>query len=310
MKQGFAFRLWVAVLLTTSLTACAGLKEYKAAQESFNQGASLEMSQRNNQMRTSLPASPDLEKMFPSAAQPNPTLKPDHYYRTAYDQINKALKSSPKLKSSDVLGEALVIKSLACWKLKKYDESREASRNAAEELSMEQDAGARDKALMAAMSGLIAIDLAYDTLVKMNELLRSKAEHPQQTSTEQAMAIYDRGRMNFEEFVFSRQVSRNSIWQGIQIIDEAKTKAEPSHEIQRYLLMAQLSGFKSWTDALEAIDNTAKRLGAKRNDAVKGWIEGQKDFYRTTRNTYLEKLALLAPNGKTDPMYLSWEKIL
>lgn len=311
MKQRFVFQFFAAIALFVTATGCAGLKDYKNAQDAFNLGANLEMKQRTQAAATDLPASPDLEKMFPSSVEPDLSLKPVAYYQSAYDQVTKALKSSDKLKSSDVLGEALAIKSLAAWKLKKYEEAREAAKAASAELDAEQDAGARDKALMAAMSGLIAIDLAHDTILKMNQLLLAKAEHPEQVTPEQAAALYEQSKMHFEQFVFSRQISRNAIWQGIQTIDEAKMKAEPTHEIQRYLLMAQLAGLKNWTDALNAIDTAAKRLRVKStNNAAKDWIESQKTFYRTTRDGYLGKLPALIPGGKNDPVFLGWEKIL
>lgn len=311
MKQRLIHQLFASLALLIALTGCAGLKDYKNAQNAFNLGANLEMKQRAKTPDADLPVSPDLEKMFPSSTEPDMSLKPDVYYQSAYEQVSKALKNSDKLKSSDVLGEALAIKALASWKLKKYEEAREAAKASSAELETEQDAGARDKALMAAVAGLIAVDLAHDTIVKMNQLLLAKAEQPESVSPEQALALYEQSKMHFEQFVFSRQIARNSIWQGILTIDDAKMKAEPTHEIQRYLLMAQLAGLKNWTDALNAIDTAAKRLGVKRsNNAAKDWIEGQKTFYRTTRDGYLGKLAGLIPGGKNDPIFLSWEKIL
>ncbi|MFM9949384.1 MAG: hypothetical protein ACKV1O_15720 [Saprospiraceae bacterium] len=310
MKQRVVFQVFIAIALFVTATGCAALKEYKKAQDSFNLGASLEMKQRTAQAN-GLPASADLIDFFPTSGQPDMSLKPASYYQNAYDQVVKALKASEKLKSSDVLGEALSIKALAAWKLGKYEEAREAAKAAGAELEMEPDAGARDKALMAAMGGVIAIDLAHDTISKMNKTLLDAAQKPENFTKEKASELYEQSKMHFEQFVFSRQISRNSIWQGIETIDEAKMKAEPTHEIQRYLLMAQLSGLKNWTDALNAIDTAAKRLGVKSsNNAAKDWIEGQKSFYRTTRDGYLEKLAGLIPGGKTAPVYLSWEKIL
>lgn len=311
MKQRFVFQFFIAIVLFVTATGCAGLKDYKNAQDAFNLGANLEMKQREKAATNDLPASPDLEVLFPTSGQPDMSLKPASYYQNAYDQANKALKVSEKLKSSDVLGEALSIKALAAWKLGKYEEAREAAKAAGAELEMEPDAGARDKALMAAMGGIIAIDLAHDTISKMNKILLDAAQKPENFTKEQAAALYEQAKMHFEQFVFSRQISRNSLWQGIQTIDEAKVKAEPTHEIQRYLLMAQLSGLKNWTDALNAIDTAAKRLGVKStNNAAKDWIESQKSFYRTTRDGYLEKLAGLIQGGKNTPGYLSWEKIL
>ncbi|MDZ4682527.1 MAG: hypothetical protein SH848_18685 [Saprospiraceae bacterium] len=311
MKQRFVFQFFIAIALFVAATGCVALKEYKKAQNAFNLGASLEMKQRTASSANDLPASPDLEILFPTTGQPDMSLKPASYYQNAYDQVTKALKVSGKLKSSDVLGEALAIKALAAWKLKKYEEAREAAKVAGAELEIEPDAGARDKALMAAMGGLIAIDLAHDSISKMNKILLDAAQKPENVTKEQATALYEQAKMHFEQFVFSRQISRNSLWQGIQTIDEAKMKAEPTHDIQRYLLMAQLSGLKNWTDALNAIDTAAKRLGVKSsNNAAKGWIEDQKSFYRTTRDGYLGKLAGLIPGGKNAPVYLSWEKIL
>ncbi|NUO00915.1 MAG: hypothetical protein HUU01_09915 [Saprospiraceae bacterium] len=311
MKQPSLFQLLVAIALLLTAPGCAGLKDYNAAQNSFNLGAKLEMKQRAKQATSDLPASPELEKMFPSSGEPDMNLKPDTYYQSAYDQATKALKASEKLKSNDVLGEALAIKSLSAWKLKKFEEARESAKAASAALETEQEAGARDKALMASMAGLIAIDVAHDTISKMNTLLLTKADQAESVSAEQGLALYEQAKMHFEQFVFSRQISRNSLWQGIQTIDEAKTKAESGHEIQRYLLMAQLAGLKNWSDALSAIDTTAKRLGVKRsNNAAKDWIEGQKTFYQTTRDGYLDKLAGLIPGGKSAPVFLSWEKIL
>ncbi len=310
MKQRVVFQFFIAIALFVTATGCAGLKEYKKAQDAFNLGASLEMKQRTGQAND-LPASADLIDFFPTSGQPDMNLKPASYYQSAYEQVNKALKATEKLKSNEVLGEALSIKALAAWKLGKYEEAREAAKAAGAELEKEPDAGARDKALMAATGGLIAIDMAHDTISKMNKTLLDAAQKPENFTKEQATELYEQSKMHFEQFVFSRQISRNSIWQGIQTIDEAKMKAEPTHEIQRYLLMAQLSGLKNWTDALNAIDTAAKRLGVKSsNNAAKDWIEGQKSFYRTTRDGYLEKLAGLIPGGKTAPVYVSWEKIL
>lgn len=310
MKQRFVFQLFVAIALFITATGCVALKEYKKAQDSFNLGANLEMKQRTAP-GNDLPVSVDLIDLFPTSGQPDMSLKPASYYQSAYDQVTKALKASDKLKSNDVLGEALAIKALAAWKLGKYEEAREAAKAAGAELEMEPDAGARDKALMAATGGLIAIDLAHDTIVKMNKVLLDAAQKPENFTKEQATALYEQAKMHFEQFVFSRQISRNSLWQGIETIDEAKMKAEPTHEIQRYLLMAQLSGLKNWTDALNAIDTAAKRLGVKStNNAAKDWIESQKSFYRTTRDGYLAKLAGLIPGGKNAPVFLSWEKIL
>jgi len=311
MKQRLVFQFFVAIALFVAATGCVALKEYKKAQDSFNLGANLEMKQRAASSATDLPASPDLEVLFPTTGQPDMSLKPASYYQNAYDQVSKALNTKDKLKSNDVLGEALAIKALAAWKLGKYEEARETAKAAGAELEMEPDAGARDKALMAAMGGLIAIDLAHDTITKMNKILLDAAQKPENMNAEQAAALYEQSKMHFEQFVFSRQISRNSLWQGIETIDEAKMKAEPTHDIQRYLLMAQLAGLKNWTDALNAIDTAAKRLKVKTtNNAAKDWIESQKSFYRTTRDGYLAKLAGLIPGGKTAPVYLSWEKIL
>jgi len=308
MKQRLAFQFFAAIALLVFASGCAGLKEYQNAQNAFNLGATLEMKQRTAPA-PDLPPSPDLETLFPASGQPDMSQKPESYYRNAYDQATKALKNSDKLKSNDVLGEALSIKALASWKLNKYEEAREAAKAAGAAFEVEQEAGPRDKALMAAVSGLIAIDLAYDTILTMNKNLTEKAERPESVTPEQATALYEQAKMHFEQFVFSRQISRNSLWQGIQTIDEAKTKAEPTHEIQRYLLMAQLAGLKNWTDALSAIDSAARRLRVKSsNAAAKDWIEGQTKFYRDTRDAYLEKLALMV--GKNSPVYLQWAKIL
>jgi len=310
MKQRFVFQIFAIIFIAIAGTGCAGLKDYQKAQNSFNQGATLEMNIRAKSVSTELPASPDLERMFPAATPPDPSSRPEAYYNGAYAQVNKALTKSSKLKSNDVLGEALTIKSLCEWKLKKYNEACETAKSAAAELDMEQETAARDKVLMAALSGLVAIDLAHDTIVKMRKLLLDTAENPDRMSPEQALALYEQSKMHFEEFVFSRQISRNSIWQGIQTLDDAKMKGESTHPIQRYLLLSQLAGLKNWTDALDAIDTAARRLGVKRtNAAAKDWIEGQKEFYRTTRDGYLAKLATLL-GSKTEQAYLDWERIL
>lgn len=151
---------------------------------------------------------------------------PDNWYQLAYSNVKKALQNTPSLERDSLLGMAYSLKALCEWKLQKY-QLAEISRKAA--LNRIKTAN-RNYALMTALPDLIHMDVTTAALKQTFLNINPQGEQ-----------IIHFFQTYFPEGKQWKHI-KNAM---LQTPDEKATLI--------YLVQAQLSGLKSWSDALDGL---------------------------------------------------------
>ena len=151
MLKNLVFRLLLFFFVAGTLSGCSYLKEFQAAQDSFNVAAEMD----------------NLSKFSPNSSAnvgnlPVTVGGARASYSLAYEHISKILNdgNKAKLRKDGLLGTALTIKALCEWKLK-MDGATATASEALEVLKADSSVQARDLAVLTALPGLIKADQAY-----------------------------------------------------------------------------------------------------------------------------------------------------
>ena len=201
--------LLVCVVLTSVLIAsgCGTVNHLREAQDAFNQAAAAD-----NKLKTD-PLGLDItgETFVTLSVMRNSG------YATAVNSLNKlTAQDIQHLKKDRLWGNVLTLKAMAQWRLGNYDEARETVDEAAR--LPEKQLHPRDRALIAALPGLIRIDEAFNKIYRQ--------ELPAQKTKEEY----------FKEI-------KDLIDSGVNEIGKARKLAHKDHPVQGYLIQAQLAGY-------------------------------------------------------------------
>jgi hypothetical protein len=207
---GFGSALFSLALAAVLTVGCASVNRLREAQDSFNQAASAENAARFD-------------------ANPSDTTASLVSARSGYAS---ALLSLAKIESKDqaslqhdgLWGAALSLKSLCQWRLSQYEQalvSVEQARN-----SGTNQIHPRDRALLAALPGLIKVDQAYSKILNQAPLADVKD-----------LLVGDNG--------------------AVANLQAARALVDKDHPVQIYLIQGQLAAYRNYTVALDRLDNHA-----------------------------------------------------
>lgn len=300
-------RLLPLVIISLLFSACAQLIEFDTAQSSFSKGAEIE----NRQLFTSnLTNAEDNSLDISSSVQQEMTsLTPEFYYSRAYAAINKAIKKSAELKKDGLLGNAMALKALCEWKLKKYADARLSALEAHTTLSADQVPSPRDRAVMTALGGFIENDLAYVALNNLEQKVNTQLTSASLSGMEAAQ-IYDDIKAFYSQYIRTGDQTAN-IEKAVKIIESAKQEAPSTHPIQSYLIMSQLVCMKNWSDALSITSDLIKKIGLNDGESsAQKWWQAEVEKYVNAKDKYLKELSTKVPDGEGNTLYQEWKKIL
>ncbi len=204
---------------------------------------------------------------------------PDNWYQLAYSNVKKALQNSTSLERDSLLGLAYSLKALCEWKLKKY-ELVEISRKAALNRIHTPN---RNYALMTALPDLITIDQTATAL--------------RQTFPN----IHPKGDLIIP--FFEKHFPEGHHWPHIE---SAILQTQEEKATLIYLLQAQLSGLKGWSDALDELKQYM--------DAGNSYPNVLREIFAHQYQQYLEEKAQAMDLLKGDPslreIYAYWNVLL
>lgn len=275
--------LLTGISLCLLVSSCAHLSYLDAAQDSFNQGATLD-----NEMRFSTSTSP--------------TISPAFHYNRAYVSVNKALKSGgdKKLEKDHLLGHALSLKALCEWKLGQHELAAQSCNQAKGRflaLSKEGIKMPRDLVLMKALPSIIAID----TIAQSYFAFRNSWES---THFDKCLEFY-------QSHIFKPEGQAALLQNALDHIEELKKETTNNAELYAYLVMVQLSGLKTWNGSLSLIfERGISKLSISEQIRIKEEILNEKqEFFNTRRGELLEELeSTLAGEGALKDKIISYWK--
>jgi len=301
MKQ-MPFLLLLFVLLANS---CAQLNYLNDAQDIFNQGASLENQQTLSKFTT---VETDLNALQDLSSSRLSSLSPASYYSLAYAEVKNALEKEAKLREDGVLGSALTLKALCEWKLELYAEASRSAQSALRAIEAGPVTLTRDQAVMTALDGLMDIDQAYTSFQALQTSVTTELRGP--ISTMDLLPLFDKVKAHYEENIRGTD-GQGRISKGLRVIDRGRQTAAPGHEVQTYLIFAQLAGLKTWLDELDHINQLLQNFQQGREgSSLRAWFDTEKESYRTEKERYLQRLESVLPQGQEDPVYQQWSTLL
>ena len=268
MNTNYYWRTFFLLSILIFFSSCTHLLHLDRAQSAFNQGATIENSQRFGMSK--------LENS--NAAQINQAVEkdltstsPEFYYTIANAEIDKAIAKKGQLKNDNVLGSAYTLKALCEWKLDQYTDAVNTANLALTELESSNVNLPRDKAVMTALRGLVANDIAFDSLGALKVHLDSTITEDTHKDTAVANAIFKEAQRHYQKFIFnnsalldttntltkeelasqylnrmkkSNAAPKANIQLALYILEKAQAKAGAGHPSEIYFFMSQLAGVK------------------------------------------------------------------
>jgi tetratricopeptide (TPR) repeat protein len=293
------------LLLPFFFLGCAQLNHLDRAQDAFSKGAEIE----TQNMYVGAPTDSRSLDISQSIQQEVTNLSPHFFYSQAYAEIRKALDNEKSLQADGVYGNALALKALCEWKLKRYGEARLTAEAAQNALRQSSPPSTRDLAVMNALEGFIENDLAYSALEALNTDIRAKMAAGAVSGTE-AQQLFNNILIYYRTNIFDL-VGEARIEKAIGIIRSAKREVSSNHPIQTYLIMSQLVCVKNWSDALSDIDILLKELGlGASNTQARQWWNTEAERYITQKNEFLNELSAALPDGAQNRIYKEWLLLL
>ena len=279
LNRSYATILLILAGLVCALSSCITLNYLDNAQDSFSKGA-------------------ELENLSTFTTETFTNVSPNSYYILAYSQVKEALKNTDQLRQDTLLGNAYSIKALCEWKLKRYLQARVSANQALAEFKRYEAAGIfmhRDKAVMRALGGLIEIDQVNDTLY----------QHFGGDNIDPMAA-----KEFFLRFVHdAKEENTSNIESALTTIEMAKKDVRPTHGVQVYFLLCQLSALKVWSDGFDFLKNsvdTAEGISAEDRRKLRDFIFAERDAYKVKKDRYMQMLAKKLPKGEGDEIFQFW----
>ena len=298
------------------LSGCASsLVFWNQATEKFDQAAELEMRSRISARLSTAGdtpppgALPGVDNLF-SATTTTTSENPEQLYRMADEKITKALAAPAPLKKESKLANAYTLKALTSWKTGQAEEARVNAAKALQEFENQAEPSPRDKPLAKAIPGLVALDLAADTIKAMTERLKAQAEGAQGMPAAEAGEVIAKARALYDEFV-ADAANDHSVAGAQKDLDEALELTGENKDLQLYLILSRMTGLKNRFDLWAQIDNFAKRSGRKAADAaLRNWISSEEQSYLSDKDAALVQLKALADGGEQSAVYRYWDGVL
>lgn len=271
----------MGLLVLIASSSCKHLVHLDRAQDAFNQGATLENSQRFNPSAT-LESADNPAAIRQLSEQNLVSGSPEVYYNLAYSELNKALQSKNRLEKDSVLPSALTLRALTEWKLGK---PQEAIATADEALRAMDNTGIelpRDKAVMTAMRGLVATDLAFQAMQELERIKDNQIEGNAAGSGPKA--VYQNAKSLYQNRIWGPQENEGNIRLALNRIESAAAIPGDNHPVQGYLVLSQISGLKTWGDSIALLFDLSDEADQTDND----WLKDQYCAY----DDWKEKLQL------------------
>ena len=190
------------LIIIWTITSCSGFKHLDRAQEKFSKAAELELN-----------PPPEIPEW------------PSFYYALSYAHLQKSLHHVSNLKKYGLLSTALTLKALCEWKLNRFEEALETSKEALEIIQNTP----RDETLMTALPGLILIE---ETEMKRKNVFKSPNEK--------------------EIFMFLTENIPGRL--GFDILELSKSEAFNDTDLLLYINQAGFAGLKVWSDTLNDLN--------------------------------------------------------
>jgi len=207
-RRATAF-LYITIIAVLA-AGCASINQLREAQDSFNQASAAENSARFE-------------------ANPADTAASLASVRAGYASALLSLsKIEPKdqhsLQQDGLWGTALTLKALCQWRLGQYSQALNSTAEA--QITATNQVYPRDRALLAALPGLIKTDQAYSKILNNSPFAEVEA-----LLTGPNGAIAD--------------------------IQNARANTDKDHPVQIYLVEAQLAAYRNFTVAMDRLNNHA-----------------------------------------------------
>ncbi len=277
-KSQITIKTFLVVILISCVTGCinntiTSVNHLREAQVAFNRSALLE---NQNHMDTLNPLT--TKEMRTEVGN---TIAIQNGYASALLSINKIYPSEKvQLRSNKILGNVLFLKAMAQWRIGDFENALGTADLALQEAR--DNLYPRDTAVLAALPGLIKIDLAFKRIKKMEE----GAE----------------GNLN----VFSEIDRRLSYKEGGAVNDiwKARAKVNKEHEVNIYLIQAQLSAYRNYQVAYQLSHNTHSPPDTDKNKKEAQYnLNDLEDILKATKRSginnlvnYWKTLCLITPD--------------
>lgn len=228
------FLMATAVLaLLIAAAGCQSVSHLREAQNAFNAAATTD-----NRIRLApVLGNPDTQaQVSVQLSAPMDTLAAASEVRSGYAVALQSLKQidsqeRAQLEKNKLWGAALSLRALAEWKLGLYDD---ALRSADQAAQLKEQLFPRDAAIVAALPGLIKIDLAYATIAAMT---------PGAGGNRDLLATVQR------RLVGVPSDPRDD--SAVNDLRHARQKAGPQHPVTIYLIECQLAAFRNYQIAYQ-----------------------------------------------------------
>ena len=306
----------ISFLAIVLLPACfPAIQLYQGASADFSSGAEKEMKDVLATRFENAPAEvvPTLSQVLDSETEGTASkLSYTELYKSALEKLDKALQKKGALQESDVLGNALTVKALAAWKLKRYEEAESAATEAIELFKTQEDNSPRDEVLSQAVYGLITLDMVYDSTHQLIQSLRDQTNTASDLPKSKAMALFEDFQSTYESTIHNDQANSRSLLNAFKNLDDVRAVSDPDKKsICQFVLLSELTGLKNWYDALFHIDNVMKLSQVKQSETeVKNWITTERDRYEEKREKMMEELLESLGGSEDHPTYAFWESKL
>ena len=235
-------RSTTALLLVCAafLTACSHVNHLREAQDSFNRAA-----ETDNLYRFGSADGPDLN----TGKSATDALSATAGYAATIaviEELKQDREASSKLQDDGLYGYALVLQSLAYWRLGKWEESVAVSREAQDS----GDLGPRDLALMQALPGLIKNNQAHARLkAEKNTMACAVSESDGASKWDVELGGGTVLNLHCSPGVIE---VRDQLGGALCNVEDARTKSPPGHSVRDYLALTQLATIANTRDLCDS----------------------------------------------------------
>lgn len=198
-------------IVSLFVEGCASVNHLREAQDSFNQAAAAENAARFNER--------------PADATASLASAPAGYASALLSLDKLEPKDQQSLQRDGLWGTALTLKALCQWRLGKYADALNTA--AQSQIEATNQIYPRDRALLAALPGLIKTDQAYAKVFS----------HDASLADVEALLVGPRG--------------------AVADIQQARALVDTNHPVQVYLIQAQLAAYRNFTVAMDRLNNHA-----------------------------------------------------
>ncbi len=314
--KSYTYPTILSLLVILLLPACfPAIQLYQGASADFSKGAEKEMKDVLATRFDNAPADvvPTLSQVLNTEGEgTSNNLSYTQLYQSALDKLDKALKKKGALQESDVLGNALTVKALAAWKLKRYEEAESAAAEARALFKTQEENSPRDEVLSEAVPSLITLDMVYDSTHQLIEDLKSITNTASDLPKSEAMTLFANFQAAYTTFIQNEDANSRCLLNAFDDLDQVRAVSDPDKKsVCQFVLLSELTGLKNWYDALFHIDNVMKLSQVKQSEvAVKNWITAERDRYEDKRKVMMEELLESLGGSEDHPTYTFWDSKL